>query len=82
VGRSRLDHLADVYARFAAGDAYGRSALYGELATGVAGDREILHVLAQLPAKGAFTGALHHHRLEQLVSSKTREGSSAWPHWS
>ena len=25
--------------------------------------------------------ALHHHRLEQLVSS-IPEGSSAWPHWS
>ena len=31
--------------------------------------------------RGAFTGALHHHRLEQLASS-TREASSAWPHWS
>jgi hypothetical protein len=50
VTASRLDHLADVYARFAARDASGRSALYGELATGVAGDREILRVLADLPA--------------------------------
>jgi hypothetical protein len=47
---SRLDHVADVYARFAAADARGRSALYGELATGVTGDRDILRVLAQLPA--------------------------------
>lgn len=43
-----LDHLAGVYARFAAHEARGRSALY-ELANGVAGDREILGVLAELP---------------------------------
>jgi hypothetical protein len=43
------DHLAGVYARFAAVEARGRSALYEELAQGVAGDREILGVLAALP---------------------------------
>jgi hypothetical protein len=46
----RLDDLASVYARFAAHEARGRSALYEELAGGVAGDREVLGVLAALPA--------------------------------
>ena len=45
-----LDHLAGVYERFAARDVAGRSALYGQLACGVAGDREILRMLADMPA--------------------------------
>lgn len=43
-----LDQLAGVYVRFAE-DARGRSALYEELALGIAGDREILGMLAELP---------------------------------
>jgi hypothetical protein len=49
VAGAPLDDLAGVYARFAAHEARGRSALYEELAGGVAGDREILGVLAALP---------------------------------
>ena len=40
-----VDQIAGVSAR----DAAGRSALYGRLATGVAGDRGILRMLAELP---------------------------------
>jgi len=45
----RLDRLATVYLRFAEHEASGRSALYEQLARGVAGDRELLAVLAELP---------------------------------
>jgi hypothetical protein len=45
---AELDRLAGVYATFA-GDARGRSPLYEELALGVAGDREIIALLAELP---------------------------------
>ncbi|MBV9417273.1 MAG: DUF2332 family protein [Solirubrobacterales bacterium] len=38
-----------MYARFAENEAYGRSPLYEELAGGVAGDRAVLGVLAELP---------------------------------
>jgi hypothetical protein len=48
VSSAELDRLAGVYARFAA-DARGRSPLYEELALGIAGDREILAILAGLP---------------------------------
>ncbi|MQA74882.1 MAG: DUF2332 family protein [Solirubrobacterales bacterium] len=44
-----LDELAGVYVRFAEHEARGRSPLYEELARGVAADREILSVLADLP---------------------------------
>jgi hypothetical protein len=44
-----LEYLAGVYARFAANEASGRSPLYEELARGIAGDREVLVMLAQLP---------------------------------
>lgn len=44
-----LDRLAEDYVRFAEHEARGRSALYEELARGVAGDREILAALAELP---------------------------------
>ncbi|MEA2291102.1 MAG: hypothetical protein QOF17_122 [Solirubrobacteraceae bacterium] len=44
-----LEQLAGVYTRFAAREACGRSPLYEELARGVAADREILGVLAELP---------------------------------
>jgi hypothetical protein len=44
-----LDRIAEVYGRFARQEAHGRSALYEELARGVAGDRELLRVLAELP---------------------------------
>jgi hypothetical protein len=44
-----LDRLSGVYARFAANEARGRSAAYEELARGVAGDREMLRILAELP---------------------------------
>jgi hypothetical protein len=42
------ERVADSYARFA-DEARGRSALYEELARGVAGDPELLGVLAELP---------------------------------
>jgi hypothetical protein len=42
------DRLADAYRRWA-DDARGRSALYVELAEGVAGDRELLAQLSELP---------------------------------
>jgi hypothetical protein len=44
-----LDDLAGVYARFAENEAYGRAPLYEELARGVAADRAVLSVLAELP---------------------------------
>jgi uncharacterized protein DUF2332 len=44
-----FDQLAGVYTRFADHEARGRSALYEELARGIAGDREILCALAELP---------------------------------
>jgi hypothetical protein len=50
VGDDRVDQLAGVYARFAENEAYGRSPLYEELARGVAADRAVLSVLADLPA--------------------------------
>ena len=43
------DRLAGVYRHFAEHEARGRSPLYAELALGVAGDRELLEVLAGLP---------------------------------
>jgi hypothetical protein len=43
------DRLAAVYRRFAEHEARGRSALYAELARGVAEDRERLELLAGLP---------------------------------
>lgn len=43
------DRLAAVYRRFAEDEARGRSELYVELARGVAGDRELLALLAELP---------------------------------
>jgi hypothetical protein len=49
VAADQLDYLAGVYARFAEHEARGRSALYEELARGVAEDREILGALAELP---------------------------------
>jgi hypothetical protein len=42
------ERLADAYRRWA-DDACGRSALYVELAEGVAGDRELLAQLSELP---------------------------------
>jgi hypothetical protein len=45
-----LDHLAGVFARFAEREARGRSPLYEELCRGVAEDRAVLRVLADLPA--------------------------------
>jgi hypothetical protein len=42
------ERVADAYARFA-DEARGRSALYEELARGVARDAELLRVLAELP---------------------------------
>jgi len=44
-----LSRIAARYARFAAGEARGRSPLYEALALGVAADRQVLHVLAGLP---------------------------------
>jgi len=44
-----LDRLAQVWADFAEHEARGRSRLYEELALGVAGDRELLGLLADLP---------------------------------
>lgn len=41
--------LAEVYSRFAANEARGRSPLYEQLARGVAGDRQVLRMLADLP---------------------------------
>jgi hypothetical protein len=49
VATAGVKQLADVYATFAEQEARGRSALYEELARGVAGDREILALLAELP---------------------------------
>jgi hypothetical protein len=45
----RIAELAAAYTRFAEREARGRSALYCELAAGVAGDRRILQVIAELP---------------------------------
>lgn len=45
----RLEDLADRYRRFAEQEAHGRSPLYQELARGVAGDRELLRLIAELP---------------------------------
>jgi hypothetical protein len=45
-----LDRIAHGYRRFAETDAPSSSPLYAELATGVAGDREVLRFLADLPA--------------------------------
>lgn len=45
----RLEALAGVYSRFAEREARDRSLLYQELALGIAGDREILDVLLELP---------------------------------
>ncbi len=44
------DRLSEVYARFAAREARGRSPLYEELARGVAEDRQLLLILVDLPA--------------------------------
>jgi hypothetical protein len=44
-----VDRLAEVYARFAAHEARGRSSLYEKLARGIAEDRQILRLLADLP---------------------------------
>jgi hypothetical protein len=44
-----VDDLAGVYRRFAENEARGRSPLYEELARGVAEDRAVLGVLAELP---------------------------------
>ena len=43
------DRVAESYNRFADHEAHGRSPLYEELARGVAGDRELLRLLGQLP---------------------------------
>jgi len=45
-----IEQLAEVYARFAAREARGRSPLYEELARGLAADRELLRLLVELPA--------------------------------
>jgi Uncharacterized protein conserved in bacteria (DUF2332) len=43
-------HLSALYVRFAEQEADGRSPLYGQLARGVAGDRETIDFLLTLPA--------------------------------
>jgi hypothetical protein len=48
VAADPLERLGRIYSRFAE-DARGRSPLYVELARGVAGDREILAILSELP---------------------------------
>jgi hypothetical protein len=49
VAADQLDRLAEDYARFADHEARSRSALYEELARGVARDPELLRLLAELP---------------------------------
>lgn len=44
-----MDRLAEVYARFAGNEARGRSPLYETLARGIAEDRHVLRLLADLP---------------------------------
>ena len=45
-----VERLAEVYARFAAHEARGRSPLYEELAGRVADDRQVLRMMAEMPA--------------------------------
>lgn len=49
MGVDELQELAGSYSRFAEYEARGRSPLYEELARGVAGDRDLLRVLTELP---------------------------------
>jgi len=49
VNEGRIDRLAREYLRFSAEEAAGRSPLYAELTQAVAGDRELLAILCELP---------------------------------
>ncbi|GAA1698450.1 DUF2332 domain-containing protein [Microbacterium sediminicola] len=70
--------VAERYARFAHDEAPGRSARYGEWAAGVATDKDVQNLLAQIPA---------HRRQPPLVFAVTRmlgapEGDyAAWARW-
>lgn len=72
------DAVAERYARFAADEAPGRSALYQEWAAGVAADADVAGVLARIPET---------HRQPPLVFAVTRllgapeEGFAAWRAW-
>ena len=72
---SDIDDTRARYERFAASEAPGRSEVYAEWAAGVAGDDDILEILAQLPSP---------HRQPPVVFAVTRmlgSGEGSYAEW-